>query len=421
MTIKTNETLHDSRSGVGCSIAWLAVVLAFSLPLYRPWVTLASILFAALWLFGGGVGERIKTLRQDRLTLAVLAFVGFNLISLAWSSNPGAGFRYVTKYQYLLLVPMLATAVPALYRRRAIVGFEIACTFSVALSLLVFFGALRFGGAHPGNPSPLMAHLDLGLLLALAALIALTRCLYAEVELRRRVPWIVLSLFLMIGLGVNIGRSGQLAFVAGLVALLLHWARERSTKQIAFVVAVLTATFVLLWLISPTFADRYENAREELRSAFVEGRFESNIGGRLAALVVAADIVREDPLLGTGVGDNVPKLRNLLDTKYPEFKPSIYWFRHFHNQYAQTVTETGLFGLAALLWIFWELVRGRYRSREISAAALVLATVYLVGFLGEPFFRKQIPLITFALFAGLISADRLEIGSPGDEAADHEA
>jgi hypothetical protein len=39
---------------------------------------------------------------------------------------------------------------------------------------------------------------------------------------------------------------------------------------------------------------------------------------------------------------------------------------------------------------------------------LVLGAVYLLGFFGEPYLRKQIPLVTFALFAGLISASQLD-------------
>jgi hypothetical protein len=34
--------------------------------------------------------------------------------------------------------------------------------------------------------------------------------------------------------------------------------------------------------------------------------------------------------------------------------------------------------------------------------------VYLVGFLGEPYFHKQVTLVMFALFAGFISAEQLD-------------
>jgi hypothetical protein len=72
-------------------------------------------------------------------------------------------------------------------------------------------------------------------------------------------------------------------------------------------------------------------------------------------------------------------------------------------------------GLLALAWIFWELIRVPCKRRESDAAALILATVYLLGFLGEPFFHKQITLVLFALFAGLISAEQLEANSTTTE------
>jgi hypothetical protein len=61
-----------------------------------------------------------------------------------------------------------------------------------------------------------------------------------------------------------------------------------------------------------------------------------------------------------------------------------------------------------LAWIFWELVRGPYRSRGVQASALVIAAVYLASFVGDPFLHKQLPLLTFALFAGLTAGARLD-------------
>jgi hypothetical protein len=72
-------------------------------------------------------------------------------------------------------------------------------------------------------------------------------------------------------------------------------------------------------------------------------------------------------------------------------------------------------GLLALAWIFWELIRTPCRRRETDAAALILATVYLLGFLGEPFFHKQITLVMFALFAGLIASEQLDEGTTASD------
>jgi len=410
------ENAPDSEpSRIDTVLGWLTVVLAFSLPLYRPWVTLATSLLLLLWLFGGGLGRRCAELRHHRLSHAVLVFVALNALSLVWSSDVHTGLRYMTKFRYLLLIPVLATTIRPVFRRYAVTTFLLATVVSVVLSLAVLVGIFHFGGAHPGNPSPTMAHLDHSLVLALAALLILTRVLYDEMDSIRRLMWLGAFLLVTAGLAINIGRSGQLAFFGGLILLLAHWARGRSLREVTGVLTAVVITLALMWWASPSFQARINAGGKELRRTFSEHRYGTNFGERVAAMRVAGEIFRQHPLLGTGVGGNIAALRHLLDTEYQDLKPAIYWYRHFHNQYAQVATELGLVGLLALGWIFWELMRGRYARRDIAAAAIVLATVYLLGFLGEPYLRKQIPVVTFALFAGLISASQLDQRRREDE------
>jgi hypothetical protein len=114
------------ESALETTLGWLAIVLAFSLPLYRPWVSLATTVILALWLFGGGLAERARRLRGHRLTAAVLVFLGLNIVSLLWTSDLANGLKYLTKYRYFLLLPMIASVVRPVYRRWAVNAFEIA-------------------------------------------------------------------------------------------------------------------------------------------------------------------------------------------------------------------------------------------------------------------------------------------------------
>lgn len=413
MATKANST--EEGTNLESYLGWLAIVLAAALPLYRPWVTLASTAILVLWLFGGGLGLRAGRLRSHRLTLAVLFFIALNFLSLLWTSDPGDGFRYAAKYRYLLLIPMVASSVRPMYRRFAVTAFELAAGASVVLSVGILAGMFRLRDAHPGNPSPTMAHIDFGLLLALAALMILTRVLYSEMSAGRRVLWSLLAIFNTFGLMINIGSAGHLAFAGGLVVLVIHWARDRPARLVIGVIAGFALTSVLAWLFVPKFQARVGEAHTELRNAVVDERYDSNLGGRVAAMKVGREIFGQDPFLGTGVGGNIPAFQRALDTRFKELKPSIYWYRHFHNQYAQIATELGIAGLLALAWIFWELIRLPCKRRETDATALILATVYLLGFPGEPFFHKQITLVVFSLFAGLIAAEQLDEDSPNEE------
>jgi O-antigen ligase len=401
-----DTTRHEST--IDTTLGGLAVVLAFSLPLYRPWVTLATSAFLLIWLFGKGLGARARRLSGHWLTLAMLVFVGLSITSLLWTNHLPEGLRYLTKYRYFLLIPMVASSVGPLYRRWAVTAFELAAAFSVVLSFAVFFGLVRIRDAHPGNPSPTIAHLDFGLVLALASLLVLIRVLYVETNTRRRILWALVAGLTVAGLTINIGRAGHAAFVVGLLVLVIYWARGRSVKLVAGVTAILALLLLLIWISTPTFRARVDETQADIRDAVVDQNYDSNLGGRLAAMKIAREVFRQDPVLGTGVGGNIPALRQSIDARHPELKSSIYWYRHYHNQYAQVATELGVVGLLLLGWIFWELIRNRRRRPETDAAALVLATTYLIGFLGEPFFHKQITLILFALLAGFISAEDLE-------------
>jgi O-antigen ligase len=402
---KKSETL-EPESALETTLGWLVIVLAFSLPLYRPWVSLATTAILVLWLFAGFM-HRARTLRGHRLTIAVLVFLGINIASLAWTSDPASGLKYLTKYRYFLLLPMIASTVRPIYRRSAVSAFEVAAGLSVVLSVGVYTGWFRLRDAHPDNPSPTMAHLDFGILLALASLLVLTRVLYTKMPVSRRCLWACLAVFTTLGLAINIGLAGQIAFVGGLMVLVVHWAWDRPARTAVGVIAGFAVALAVIWCFVPQTRSKVAGVRAELDAALIDEDFHGNLGGRIAAMKVAREVFQKHPILGTGVGGNMPAFRRELDSRFEKLKPSIYWYPHYHNQYAQIATELGTIGLLSLAWVFWELIRLPRQRRETDAAALMLATVYLLGFLGEPYFHKQITLVMFALFAGLISAEDL--------------
>jgi len=220
----------------------------------------------------------------------------------------------------------------------------------------------------------------------------------------QRLGWAALLAFILGGLMINIGRSGQFAFVgAALVAIpliLLDRSRRHALLGLAAACLVLAASYLA---IEP-FRGRVDDGLQQLRAAVFEGRYDSNQGKRMAGAIVALDMVRERPLIGTGVGAPMQRFRELLEQQHPDLAAAVAWFPHLHNQYLQTVVETGLIGLATLLAMMFMLARGPYPDGHDRQVALLVATAYLLGFLGDPFLHKQIPLVLFATMAGLVSA-----------------
>jgi O-antigen ligase len=394
------------RPLINLYINLLLVVLAFSIPLYRQWVTIVAALVIILWFFDGRFYGKVTALRKHRLTIAVLVFIGINLVSLLWSSHPADGFDYVGKYRYLLLVPVIATSLRESFRGWVLNALLAGTAVSLVFSFLVFSGMLEIGGAHSRNPSPTMSHLDYSMVLAVVGLLVLNRLVSVSMDRRQRLVMAGLLLVIIGGLVVNIGRSGQAAFLGALLVMLPFHAiassRRRATVFLAgAILLIVGASYVMV----PQFGRRVDLAGSDLGRALSDQVYETSIGKRVAGMAVGLDIVRRHPMLGTGVGDNMPEFRHLLDNDFRDLRDEIYWFPHFHNQYIQIATELGALGLLTLAFVLYGLIRGPYRTREDRGIALSIAAAYAVGFLGDPFLHKQLPLVLCAFLAGTASAN----------------
>jgi O-antigen ligase len=395
---------EDTRASINRYLNLLLVVLAFSLPLYRPWVSTAAPLVTILWLVEGRLAAKLAVLRRHWLSLAAVAFIAFNLLSLIWSTNPAEGLEYVAKYRYLLLIPVIATSLRRQLRATVETWFVIGSVLSVVVSFTVAAGLVRVRDAFEGNPSPFMSHLDYSMVLAVAAVIVLLRVLEGPRSSRLWPVRIAALAVLTAGLMLNIGRSGQAAFVAAtLVAIpLVLWRRSpgRALVATAAAVAVLAAAYAAV----VPLRQRVDAGINELTGALTAQRYDTNQGKRIAGARVAADMIRERPVLGTGVGANIDRFRELLNGRHRELRAAVGWFPHLHNQYLQVATELGLVGLVLLLGMIAALAAGPYPDRYDRHLAVVVSVTYLVGFLGDPYLHKQLPLVLFATVAGLVSA-----------------
>lgn len=402
---------EDTRQRLNRILNILVIVLAFSIPLYRKWVSIAAPLIMILWFAEGRLPEKLAALRRHRLTLAAAVFAGFALLSVTWSGDKLAGLAYVDKYRYLLLIPMLATAIRPETRRRAELAFFAGAALSVLLSWAVFLDLVRLRNAYPGNPAPSMSHLDYSMVLAVAGLMALVRLLSRQ-PLQQRIGWTALLGLVVSGLAINIGRSGQLAFVGSALVITSLVLSRRSWRAAAVGFAVVIAIVAASYAVVEPLRLRMTEGVAELEAAIATGDYESNQGKRIAGAIVALDMVRQRPLLGTGVGGTMDQFRQVLERDHPELAGAVAWFPHLHNQYLQTLAETGFVGMATLLAMMAALALGPYPEPADRQLATILALAYLLGFFGDPFLHKQIPLVLFATMAGLASARGRSLQEP---------
>ncbi|MBN2825438.1 MAG: O-antigen ligase family protein, partial [Campylobacterales bacterium] len=138
-----------------------------------------------------------------------------------------------------------------------------------------------------------------------------------------------------------------------------------------------------------------------IEKLYYEQEYCTSWGTRAGAIVIAKEIVVQEPLFGVGLIDHTDKLKEIIRQKYPQME-CFSWFGHFHNQYAEVVTSLGLVGLILFLSIFYFLLKMPLQSQEFKSIKVILVSVYLVGFIGEPFIIKQFTLVLFVLFFALL-------------------
>jgi O-antigen ligase len=403
---------------VNLAINFLVLVLGFCLPLMRVGVTIAASLLLVLWLFEGRNRRKLDALLGTGVIAATLLFVILNLLSLLWTDHTAEGLHYLAKYRYLLLIPVIATSLRRRFLEPALNAFLCGLAASLVWSYGIFVGLIHFGKRYPEQPTPSMLHMDYSMFLALAALLVLNRLVRRRLGVAHRVLWIAFLLFILGGLFINIGRSGQLAFFATLLVVLPGYLSGRPLWRLALACSAALALLVLTYTVAPVFQQRVDAAVDEVRAAIDGDTYETNQGKRIAGMIVARDIFCRHPLIGTGIGDNMVEFHSLLDGRYADLKPALVEYRHMHNQYTQVATELGLIGIAAVLLLFVELLRLRHPDREMRSLAVITASVFLFGCLAEPFLHKQLPLVLFSFMVGLVAARRASAWwHDGDEAA----
>lgn len=329
----------------------------------------AAVMLIAFALAPSARVRLTSALRQPLGSATVILMVVLAMAML-WSIAPWRqALSAWTSWRYLILIVIgLAIFDERTAKLRFALAFVVAATIGAFVSYIAYARGVSYGPSDLMPGIVMRNHVTQGIGLAVASMLAAVLGFLAPPQSRLR--WFAFGVCLLLAANVvfiSYGRSGHLALlIFALVGVLgLLRGRARISTLIA-VVAISTAVVA----VSPTIKDRFVVGWHEFQDA---GRSEviTPMGIRAIMWDTSAQLVRERPLLGYGLGGFAPAYQELTAKVNSGWRARV--TLDPHNQYLFIVAETGLLGL--FVFAFWlasalrQPVRGPFRI--VGVALLV--------------------------------------------------
>jgi len=379
------------------------MVYAFILPLSRAGVVFLSGVLLIIWLLEGEFKRKYLLFSKSKIIIALGLFILYNIISFLWSDNIVNAFEYVKKYWYFFPMLIIFTSIKKELISKALSLFILGMFISEIIAYGVFFELWEFKRATPQNPTPFMHHIEYSIFLAFTALILLGR-IFSEESVKYKLIYTPFFITITGNLFLTAGRTGQLAFIVGL--FILAMTSFKNKIKAFFIFTVLSVGLLgIAFTFSSTFHDRIMTAKTSLVDVVKQEDYCTSWGSRIGAWVVSQDIIREYPIIGIGIDDNMQEFYRLIERKYPAMVCSdIDVLVHMHNQYLQILTQTGAIGLALFLLIFYMIGKLEIKDSEFKQMKYIYLAVTLFAFVSEVLLHRQFGMALFALVIGLLLA-----------------
>lgn len=356
-----------------------------------------------VWIFQGGFKNKVLNLWSNPLARALLFFLGFTVLSLVWSENVATGFDIARLYSYWLASFVIMAVLQKEQVRYVISAFLYGMLVSEIIAYGVFFEVWSFKNATVENPVPNMFWIDYSVFLALTSIILLNRMFSEHYKKKEKMFFLLFFLSTTGNLFLGYGRTGQVALLVAIVVMGMLYVRWNKKSLLYFILTVLL-TYTAAYTLSNTFQKRVHSGIQDVTN-IVNQKYDNSWGIRVVYWFVTYDILKENPLLGVGIGDFENAISESLqknDYGISQETKNFMQTQHAHNQFLMVLVQTGLIGLFLMLYIIYKIVILPIDDQEIKRISVLFCTVYFVGCFAEPLWFKQFTLALFVVFIAII-------------------
>ncbi len=383
---------------------WSTVAIGASIPISvaADNVFLAITLLA--WLAGRQFRDKIQlALSHPVYQAALLLFAVFVAGCFYGSSNPVDTKSYLLKYLDLALIPLMAWAFLCAHSRE--LGVRVLAT---SLAVVLIMSSAMKAGLLPPNPwmhgtadSPVVFKLRLtqNILMAFAAfLFAWLHCSALNREMKA--VWACLCALAIVNITMMVeGVTGYILLVT--LLLLFGWQRGKA-RGIGIAILSACIALALLATIPGPMQSRLKAVMFEIQTEGADRPATTSTGFRLEFYRNTLELIKKHPITGTGTGSFPTVYADQVKDSGQNLS------RNPHNEYMLVTVQTGIFGLAALLWLLWQ--QWRYAPRlptpmERGLAQGLVVTMVVISMLNSALLDHTEGLLyawlTALLYAGL--------------------
>ncbi len=348
---------------------WSALALAFAIPVSTTLMDVLFILTVTLLLASGEVYAKLAVIKANPVAIGSLIYFSLFLLGMTYTSATLADAgKVVLKYSKFLFLPcLLVVFTTEVWRNRAINAFLAAVALSLVLSYLKGLGLINLNPQY--GPGVFKDHIQTSFIMAFAGFLCLIRAYFNPPY--RSYYLVFLALIALYLFTFNDGRSGQLMFI---LLLAFVFFKQFNWRLAVLSLVALMAILGLAFKFSPIFQNKMLETYEEAQQYFNtpqpnQRQWDTSIGLRLVFIHNSLELIKRQPLLGSGTGSFFQQYQTLTQNNL---------IHQPHNEYLWMGVQFGIVGLMALIGLFYSLWRYSYRlpyENQLLSQGLVLLFV----------------------------------------------
>ena len=341
-------------------------------------------------------------LPETKIFLYFGIFLVYSLLSYFWSDVTfQEALNYIRRYWYYLTVFIIFKYLEKKYLKYSISFFLLGMLVSEILSYGNYFSFWQIGLGQPYNPTVFLHHTVNSIFLSITAIFLMSKIIYQK-EYTMKIFYFIFFTTVTTNLLVNSGRTGYFTlFITIIIVIICIY--KMNLKIILITFTSMIFTLYLAYNLSPNFKNRIHAIESDI-SNILKKNYNTSIGARIGFWIITKEILKENPLFGVGIANNLNKKNKYISDNNLKNFSYLKSLVHFHNNYLEIISQFGILGLVLFLYIIYLISIIKIKDKTIYILKISSISIFLLASLTDIVFYLSNTILLFSFILGIILA-----------------